>query len=89
MIGTGILLLLSGIALIAFRTRLTRVPFGEDEGPIAIFIPNPSGELTLMVVGTLVALLGIGLILVGCNRRPILQRDVETPTDESDGPQQP
>ena len=59
----GIVLLLVGIGLIWFRTPLTGTRAGD--GDISIYIINHSGETTLLWIGGLLSLLGIGLILVG------------------------
>ena len=65
MILFGIILLLAGVALIWFRTPLTRTSLGGDDIPINIYVVNHSGETTVLWIGGLIAVLGIGLILVG------------------------
>ena len=65
MILLGMLLLFTGVALIWFRTPLTGTSLAGDDVPFSIYMVNHSGETTLLWIGGLLAVLGIGLILVG------------------------
>lgn len=64
MILLGILLLFTGVALIWFRTPLTGTSLVDDDIPFSIYMVNHSGETTLLWIGGLLAVLGIGLTLV-------------------------
>ncbi len=65
MIPLGIVLLLGGVALIWFRNPLTRVSLSGADSPVKVYIANQSQETTVLWIGVLIAVLGIGLILIG------------------------
>ena len=68
MIGVGILLFFSGLGLILFRTPLAGTRVGDGDVPFSIYVVNQSGETTLLWIGGLICLLGIGLIVGGLIR---------------------
>ena len=64
MIATGVLLLLTAIGLIWFRTPLT----GTRIDDVSVVIVNEAGEISLLWTAGLIGLLGIGLIIAGAVR---------------------
>lgn len=65
MIPLGIVLLLGGVALIWLRSPLTRTSLSTAGSPVKVYIANQSQETTVLWIGVLIAVLGIGLILIG------------------------
>ena len=73
MILIGSLLLITAVSLVWFRTPLTGMPIRSD-GPENLtlgYFTNQSGEMTVLVIGGLLGILGIGMILVGLSKKPV------------------
>ncbi len=68
MIALGVILLLTAIGLIWFRTPLTGTRVGDGDIPFSIYIVNQSGQTTLLWIAGLAGLLGTALIVVGLLR---------------------